>query len=64
LFLDDLSTLPALAGTDLGTFVLGLLDREMLALAIGQPARLAGLRLGCPTSSPASGVSGRRMDLG
>jgi hypothetical protein len=51
-FLDDLSTLPALTGTELGTFVLGPLDREMLALAIGQPARLAGLRLD-PELTPA-----------
>ncbi len=44
-YLDDLRVLPALTGVELGSFVLGSLNRDMLALAITEPARIAGLHL-------------------
>jgi len=44
-YLDDLQALPALAGAELGSFVLRPLDRDKLALAIAEPARIAGLLL-------------------
>jgi WD40 repeat protein len=44
-FLDDLRNLPALVGVPFDTYVLGPLDRDMLRLAIEQPAQIAGLRI-------------------
>lgn len=44
-FLDDLRNLPALADVPFDTYVLGPLDRDMLRLAIEQPAQIAGLRI-------------------
>ncbi len=44
-FLDDLRTLPALAGMPIEAYVLAPLDREMLRDVIEQPAKVARLRL-------------------
>ncbi|MGH3807075.1 MAG: TIR domain-containing protein [Pseudonocardiaceae bacterium] len=44
-FLDDLRTLPALAGVPIEAFVLAPLDREMLREVIEGPAEVARLRL-------------------
>jgi len=44
-FLDDLRTLPALAGRPIEAYVVASLDREMLRDVIEQPARVARLRL-------------------
>ncbi|MGH3852769.1 MAG: TIR domain-containing protein [Pseudonocardiaceae bacterium] len=44
-FLDDLRTLPALAGRPIEAYVLSPLDREMLRDVIEAPAKMARLRL-------------------
>ncbi|MEU0885070.1 TIR domain-containing protein [Lentzea sp. NPDC005914] len=44
-FLDDLRTLPELAGVHIGSYVLAPLAREVLNVVITGPARVAGLKV-------------------
>ncbi len=64
-FLDDLRTLPALAGMPIEAYVLAPLDREMLRDVIEQPAKLARLRLddGLAASLVADTDSGEALPL-